>query len=389
MSDNRNFEQDLADLIKSTDPFLEKLQTAYDAARGVSPWGALFKGPILEFKTIFGFLKTKKFEILPVMTTGPLAAAMTWFGWNSELLINKLGNLVGVQNINYALLLIILIAWYLFTTAFHFFVMANPDSSHFHIGVYQILRKAEYRAFDPFLQNNRSRFSFKGFQNLFLSKGGYAELYYARIEWDKTKTEYERLLDEFDIGLRHLVKENEKLLDQKHKVSLYLLGLLSKAKTNVERFTNNRFGRNDLDFFCPYTLYKLVDDDRLELIADRGTGANALEEIRLEEHTEYASVQVLTHSEPVLYQKISRNRTIFSYRMVMPDQTIWVMNLHVNDSDEKALEFLFGNVIIDSQELLELIRAYCWLLKTHVIDGGHDSDSHNGLTNTGTTGRDM
>lgn len=388
MAENRKFEQDLADLIEYTDPLLEKLQTAYDQARGVSFVGALFVGPFLEFKTIYGFLEKKKFEFLPVMATGTVAAGLTWFGWDSELLLKKLGSLVGDQNINLALILIIIFAWYLVTTVFHYFLMANPDSSHFHIGVYQKLRKAEYRAFSPFLQNNRSRFSFKGFQNLFLSQGGYAELYFARKEWDEDRRKLENALEQSETEVNDANDAIVKLMQEKQKESEYLLGLLSKAKTNVERFVNNRYGKDDLDFFCPYTLYELVDLDRLELIADRGTGANAQEKILLAENPEYVSVQVLANPDPVLYQRISRNKTILSYRMVMPDYKVWVMNLHINDSDEKTLEFLFGDAIIDSQELLELVRAFCWLLKGHVLDAKGIPSSMDDRTSTGTTGRD-
>jgi hypothetical protein len=293
-----------------------------------------------------------------------------------------------VQYTNHVLIAILVIAWYLLTVVFHFFKMANPNSEHFHIGVYQILRKAEFDAFSPFLKDSRNRFTFEAMKNWFYSHGGYAELYFARKEWDQEREEYERLLDEYYAEILEVTNENIKLMDEKHKVTLYLLNLLSKAKTNVERLVNNRYGKDDLAFFCPYTLYELVDDEKLVLITDVGTGANAKEEILLAEHPEFASVQVLTHKEPVLYQRISRNKTILSYRMIMPDQKIWVMNLHINDNDEKTLEFLFGDVIIDSQELLELVRAYCWLFKKYVLDVEESSGSTYDWTSTGTTGRD-
>ncbi|MDT3417133.1 hypothetical protein QO009_003028 [Brevibacillus aydinogluensis] len=387
MEEKRNFEQDLVDLVQYTDPLLIKLQDAYINARGTSFLGALIKGPIVEFKTLFGFLKKQKFEIVPLLITGPLAIVAGYMGWNSQLLVNGLGQLVGVQYTNYALIVIVTIAWYLVTMVLHFFRMADPNSKHFHIGVYQILRKSEFRAFSPFLKESRNRFSFAAMKDWFYSQGGYAELFFARKEWDKMKEKYEQLITVYDAELRAANAERDELIRTKNTQLLYLSKILGKAKTNIERLVNDRFGITDLDFFCPYTLYEL-NNDKLVLIADVGTGANAKAEILLHEHPDFISVQVLTHHEPFKYQRISKNRTILSYRMDMPDDKVWVINLHINETDEILLEFFFGSAIIEAPELLEVVQAYCRLLKKYVLDVS-DGKSFNQSQRTGTTGRDI
>lgn len=344
------------------------------------------KGPFTEFHTLYGFIKDKKFEMIPLFYTGPIAILTTYLGWNNATFLTGLGNLVGESYTNLALLGIVGLLWYMATLLFHFFQMANPDSPHFHIGVYQILRKAEYEAFSPFLHEGRARFSFKSLQHWLYSQGGYKELYMARKEWDQTKQDYELLLNQYEDELRDANAVRNELLKTKNEQLLYLSKILAKTKTNIERLVNNRYGIHDLDFFCPYTLYEL-QGDKLILIADVGTGANAKSELSIEEHSEYISVQVLTHSEPFKYQRISINRTILSYRMDMPDNQLWVMNLHMNETDEILLEFFFGSAIIEAPELLEVVRAYCRLVKKFVMDSpGPDLTSHQ---RTSMTGRDI
>mgnify|MGYP001442047349 CR=1 FL=1 len=386
MADKRNFEQDLVDLVRYTDPLLTKLQDSYTNARGVSFWGALFKGPFFECKTLFGFLKKQKFEMVPLLFTGPLAIVAGFMGWNNEILMDGLGKWVGDEYTNYALIGVVAVAWYLITMVFHFFQMANLNSKHFHIGVYQILRRAEFQAFSPFLRESRNRFTFEAMKDWLYSQGGYAELFTARQEWDQKRGEYEKLLNEYENELRAANAERDELIRIKNAQLIYLSKILGKAKTNIERFVNNRYGTNDLDFFCPYTLYELRGD-RLVLVADVGTGANAKAEILLHEHPEYSSVQVLTHHQPFKYQRVSQNRTILSYKMDMPDGTVWVINLHMNETDEILLEFFFGSAIIEAPELLDVVRAYSRLLKKYVLDVSDGQNSRQSRR-TGTTGRD-
>lgn len=361
----QDFKQDFVDLQDHIDPVIKKLRDSYTSARLSPLHTVLLLGPFKEFKTVLGLLKDRKFELLPLMITGPTAGVIAYYGWDSQYMIKQ----VGEERANLYLILGVVVMWYILTLVIHFFRMADVSGSHFHIGAYKILRKAEYQAFLPFIHEGR-KFTFEAMRSWFYAnQGGYAELYKKQEEWHAKEHEYQQASTQLRKLLQMTIAEKNSLIDEKNRHVLYLTELLEKVKTNAERLVNGRLDTRDLGLFCPYTLYELCDD-RLKIIDDVGTSANAKSDIILDDHPEYVSVQVLTHPDPYKYQRVGRNRTIMSFRMVMPNQKIWVMNFHIRENDEKLIELFFGDAIIEIHDLLGLIKVYCYLLQVFVLNSG-------------------
>jgi len=356
---HRNYQQDLNNLIDYLEPVLKKVWEANKDERVIGMWGKLLSGPFAEFKTIFDIVKAKKFSLLPVMYTGPLAGVIGWFGWDADAFIQYFG----YDYANGFLIGAIFLVWYIATAILHFFEMANLDSPHFHIGAFARLRKAEFEAFKPFIHGEQ-RFSFVGLKDWLYDP---ARVGSSVLEYIEKEKEWIKKREEYDSGIKALQAEfmalqqskNAQIEELELKIT-FAFRLLQKVKTNLSRFTNGELTQNDLEFICPYTIYKL-EGDVLVKKADVGTSGNG-KTINIHEKKDYSCVIVLDHLEEFYYGRLGADRSVFSYRMTMPDGSIWVVNFHINENDNQIMEIFFGNGIIDTQTLFDLVFVHCKLL---------------------------
>jgi hypothetical protein len=357
--DYRNYQQDLNNLIDYLDPVLKTAWEANADARHKSMWGCLLLGPFSEFQTLLNILKAKKYSFLPILATGPIAVILGFFGWNSDTFVQ----FFGPEFANGVLIVILSLLWYIGTVIFHFFEMAKLDSPHFHIGAFARLRKAEYEAFKPFIQGTQ-RFSFQGLKDWLYDParigGLYREFLEKEREWLNEKEQFINGIESINENYKKLLESKNKAIEDLESNLAFAFRLLHKSKVNIARFTNGQLTPSDLEFICPYTLYKL-EGDMLIKIADVGTSGNG-KNINIHEKKDYACVQVLSQVDEYYYDTLGPDRSIFSYKMRMPDNSIWVINFHINEKDDQIMEIFFGDGIIDTETLFDLVYVHCKLL---------------------------
>lgn len=359
MHNSRNYQMDLNNLIESLDPIIKKAWNANAEVKIMGMWGKILLGPFSQVKTIINILRDKKFSFVPLMVTGPGAIVIGWLGWDTEAFIQYFG----YEYANWILIGGTVFIWYAVTASLHFLEMAKLDSPHFHIGAFARLRKAEFAALKPFIQGDQ-RFTFQGLKDWVYDP---ARIGTAHVELVEKEKKWLQEREEFESGVRALQKEFERLqsLKNSHIEDLesrltFTFRLLEKIKTNLSRFANGILTENDLDFICPYTLYKL-EGGTLVKKADVGTSGNG-RDINISEKTDYACVIALNHHEGYFYGRLGADRSVFSYRMSMPDESIWVINFHINERDHQIMEIFFGNGIIDTQTLFDLVHVHCRLI---------------------------
>ncbi|QDX90968.1 hypothetical protein EEL30_00350 (plasmid) [Brevibacillus laterosporus] len=365
---------DLESLIGHVDPLLQRLQQSYVESRLTSIWSKLCKATFAQYKGVFAFLKDKKFNITPLVSSSIGIGALSFFGWegpyNKIIIWSKdISIITGFQEdviTNTTLIFITLIVWVLITATLSFLHMAKPFNPYFDIRVYKMLRKDEYEAFLPFLHEGNS-FTFAGIKSKLNSANGgnISDILRNKENEIGTLKEKSELLKTTidDLGkelYRTINVKNEDINKLKEQV-IFLNKLIDKVKTSISRYNNRCFSVYDIDFFCPFTLYELRKD-RLVRLADVKTGGNSKTEISLAEHQHYASVKVLSHEDDYVYERVDSGSSILSFKIPLSNSDIWVINFHIYQNDQQALELFFGDAIIDTKTMVELVQAHCRLL---------------------------
>ncbi|MBA4535192.1 hypothetical protein [Brevibacillus halotolerans] len=357
----------LESLIERVDPLLKKLKESYIESKITGLWPKLCKATFSQYKGLFTFLKDKKFNITPLISSSISVGVLSFFGWEGAynkviIWIRDITIITGFQEdaiTNTALIFIVFVTWVVITATLSFLQMAKPYNPYFDIRVYKMLRKDEYDAFLPFLQEENT-FTFSGIKSKLNSTNGGNLLDVLSKKEDEINL-LKTTIDELGEELYQTIDvKNEEINNLKEQV-IFLNKLIAKVKTSMSRYNNQCFSVHDIDFFCPFTLYELRDD-KLVRLADVKTGGNSKTEISLSENPHYASVKVLSHEGDYFYERINSESSILSFKIPLPNNHVWVINFHIYQNDEQALELFFGDAIIDTMTMVELVQACCRLL---------------------------
>ncbi|WP_126429955.1 hypothetical protein [Brevibacillus marinus] len=358
---DRNYDQDLRDLIERWDPIMKKVQESHSEADSRGFWPAFCVAALAHIQNLFGILKG-----IPGMILG-FACILTVIGAYFEwpLLIDVAQYLISENKIPYyvSIGLLVIVGF----IGFVIWEMADPQHNHFHIAAYRWVKRSEYRAMTPFLGGSK-KFTFEDLANRFTSYRdlneklvqAYEEIRRIEAELNTEKAEHQKTKDEFEHVAKQMIDEKNELLEAQGDQIEYLFLILKEVKTNIDRFINGTFSTSDLGFLAPYTLYKL-QEDRLIKIDDVRTSSHGKKEIILSEHPDYATVRVLTHPEPYWITEFEPGRMMLTLRLDMLDGEVWVINFHIDQSDDRLMKLFFEDAIIDSTILFELIAAHCRL----------------------------
>ncbi|AYB41704.1 hypothetical protein D5F52_26480 (plasmid) [Brevibacillus laterosporus] len=364
----------LESLVERVDPLLKRLKQSYIESKITGIWAKLCKATFSQYKGLFTFLKDKKFNITPLISSSLSVGILSFFGWegaynNIIIWVRNISIITGFQEdaiTNTALIFITFITWVVITATLSFLQMAKPYNPYFDIRVYKMLRRDEYDAFLPFLQEENT-FTFSGIKSKLNSAYGgnlLDVLSRKEIEIGTLMAKNDLLkttIDELEKELYRTIDDKNEVINKLKEQVIFLNKLIDKVKTSISRYNNQCFSVHDIDFFCPFTLYELRND-KLVRLADVKTGGNSKAEISLTENQHYASVKVLSHEGDYFYERINSGSSILSFKIPLPNNHIWVINFHIYQSDQQALELFFGDAIIDTITMVELVQAYCRLL---------------------------
>lgn len=367
MSD-RNYEQDLRDLIERWDPIIKKVRESHSEADSKGFLSAFAMAVLADLKSLVESLKGIPGIIL-VVASG-LAVIGAYVEWSFLLDAAEYLKSESIKPYYISIGLFVIVGF----LGFVIWKMADPQYEHFHITAYRWVKPSEYKAMLPFFDGNK-KFTFEDLSERFITRESLSDEIketYKMItdlqqqvrqkekELQAEKDKHQNTKIVFEQAAKDLIDEKNALLEVQSDQLEVLFDILNEVRINIERYINGTFSTSDLGFLAPYTLYRL-QGDRLIKIDDVRTSSHGKNEIIISEHPDYATVRVLTHPQPYWVTDFEPGRRMLSLRMDMLDGEVWVINFHINWSNERLVKLLFEDDIIGSTTLFDLIRAHCRL----------------------------
>lgn len=267
--------------------------------------------------------------------------------------------------------------------------MCTFNSGYFRIAAYASFRKQEYDLFHRTLLHDKETFYFTPiyeYVKLLATKDTSAkehvELIHNRIDTflQQEKSEYlseiKSLKDNFrekEKELKQAIKDYDNelqlLFDDSNNLHLgikHIVEFLKATNTALYRKKNKCFNIADITHMlsCGITIYELDDQTKvLKKKYDEGTSGASPQEIPLS--SRFATARVINLKTVEEIDEPSTGRFVVSRRFDMGYDKIWVVNFHMDESQEKPLFLTVSNHILDTNEVMRMIHSML-LLKQEV-----------------------
>lgn len=267
--------------------------------------------------------------------------------------------------------------------------MCHFESVYFRIAAYALFRKQEYDLFRRTLLHDKETFYFTPiyeYVKLLTTKDTSAkehvELIHSRIdtflqqEKSEYRSEIKSLKDNFrdkEKELRQAIKEYDdellSLFNDSNNLHLgikHIVEFLKATNTALYRKKNKCFNIADITHMlsCGITIYELDDQTKiLNKKYDEGTSGASPQQIPLS--SDFATARVINLNTVEEIDEPSTGRFVVSRRFEMGYDKIWVVNFHMDESQEKPLFLTVSNHILDTNEVMRMIHSML-LLKQEV-----------------------
>lgn len=369
--DDRNYDQDLQDLIQYWDPIIKKVRESRTDNTSFLFMFAL---------SVFSSLKrlVQLFNGLPgviLLVSGALAVIGNYLEWPLILAIARF-----LQSEKMALL------YPYFGTAMtilyivvRIMKMSNHDSEYFHHLAYKLVKPQEYKALLPFMDGDK-KFSFEQYAKWLQSTKesrdieAYKKIAELQDELSRQEQEYLEVITTIGEEQKKIIASKNERIERLADHSEKLLEIINHVKMNIERYLNGQISVSDLGFLAPYTLYE-KQGNYLVKIADVGTSGHGKKVIDIEQNPGLTCVQALEYPNDILEDELDAKRLIYSYKMDLADDVTWVINFHIDKTDQKTKQIFSrdpSDAIMDLQIVLDLVRTHCHL--AHIHRSGHAID---------------